>query len=120
MYFFECKPFYQLSHDELYAIMVLRQEVFVVEQDCPYLDADGKDQSSWHLMGFDQNQKAGRLFKDCTSRDFIQKLCFNWPDSFFSKCSGKRSWEKTNGRKSQSCKKEYLKDKQSRSQRNVI
>ena len=57
MYFFECKPFYQLTHDELYQIMALRQEVFVVEQDCPYLDADGKDQSSWHLMGFDQSKK---------------------------------------------------------------
>lgn len=33
--------------------MALRQEVFVVEQNCPYLDADGKDLSAWHLMGFD-------------------------------------------------------------------
>ena len=31
--------------------MVLRQEVFVVEQDCPYLDADGKDQQSLHVLG---------------------------------------------------------------------
>ena len=29
------------------------QEVFVVEQNCPYLDADGKDLRGWHLMGFD-------------------------------------------------------------------
>jgi len=35
--------------------MVLRQEVFVVEQNCPYLDADGKDFSSWHLMGHDDD-----------------------------------------------------------------
>lgn len=48
---FHHKSFYELSHDELYAIMVLRQEVFVVEQDCPYLDADGIDQESYHLLG---------------------------------------------------------------------
>jgi len=45
-----CSPFSNLSLDQLYAIMVLRQEVFVVEQDCPYLDADGKDQVAHHLM----------------------------------------------------------------------
>lgn len=54
---FKCKSFSELTIDELYEIMVLRQEVFVVEQDCPYLDADGKDQDAWHLMGFDKNEK---------------------------------------------------------------
>lgn len=53
-----CKPFKALSLEELYAIMVLRQEVFVVEQDCPYLDADGKDQLGYHFMIWD---KAGEL-----------------------------------------------------------
>ena len=47
------KAFYQLNLDELYAIMVLRQEVFIVEQDCPYMDSDGKDQKSHHLLGYD-------------------------------------------------------------------
>ena len=37
--------------------MNLRQEVFVVEQDCPYIDADNKDQDSYHLMGWDENNK---------------------------------------------------------------
>ncbi len=46
----KCIPFYELSLDELYAIMVLRQEVFVVEQNCPFVDADGKDQLAWHFM----------------------------------------------------------------------
>ena len=55
MCYFRCKPFSELNVDELYEIMALRQEVFVVEQDCPYLDADGKDQHAWHLMGFDKN-----------------------------------------------------------------
>ena len=50
---FRCKAFHELTAPQLYTIMVLRQEVFVVEQNCAYLDADGKDFSSWHLMGHD-------------------------------------------------------------------
>lgn len=53
----KCVPFYELSHDELYAILALRQEVFVVEQNCPFLDADGKDQIALHLMIFDKDQQ---------------------------------------------------------------
>ena len=53
-----CKSFQELSLDELYAIMVLRQEVFVIEQNCPYIDADGKDQESHHFMGLNE---AGEL-----------------------------------------------------------
>lgn len=45
------KSFQKLSLQELYDIMVLRQEVFVVEQNCVYLDADGKDQVGHHLLG---------------------------------------------------------------------
>jgi len=45
-------PFNSLSRDQLYEIMALRQKVFVVEQDCPYLDADGKDQKSLHVLGY--------------------------------------------------------------------
>ncbi len=44
-----CKAFYELSLDELYDILFLRQEVFVVEQDCPYIDTDYKDQKGWHI-----------------------------------------------------------------------
>ncbi len=54
---FTCKPFYELSLDELYAIMALRQEVFVVEQHCPYLDADGKDRLGFHLCGYTSEQQ---------------------------------------------------------------
>ena len=39
----QLKLFKDLSPEELYSIMRLRQEVFIVEQNCPYLDADGKD-----------------------------------------------------------------------------
>ena len=41
--------FAELSVDELYAIVVLRERVFVVEQACVYLDADGRDQASRHV-----------------------------------------------------------------------
>jgi ElaA protein len=51
---YSCKNFHKLSLEELYALMALRQEVFIVEQDCPYLDADGKDQKGWHLMGWNK------------------------------------------------------------------
>jgi ElaA protein len=48
---FTCLPFNQLSVHELYDIMVLRQQIFVIEQNCTYLDADGRDLDCWHLMG---------------------------------------------------------------------
>ena len=47
-----------LSKDELYAIMHARQEVFIVEQTCWYLDADYKDQEAYHVMAF-QNDELG-------------------------------------------------------------
>ena len=46
------KHFNELSPHELYAIMQLRNEVFAVEQNCVYLDADNKDQPSYHLMAW--------------------------------------------------------------------
>jgi len=42
----------ELGIDQLYDLMALRQEVFIVEQNCPYLDADGLDRFSWHLLGY--------------------------------------------------------------------
>lgn len=44
-------PFDQLTLPEYHNIMMLRQEVFVVEQNCPYPDADDKDLPGWHLSG---------------------------------------------------------------------
>lgn len=46
----KCVPFHDLSLYELYDLLRLRQEVFVVEQDCPYLDADGKDRQAHHVI----------------------------------------------------------------------
>ncbi|MBO6111270.1 MAG: GNAT family N-acetyltransferase [Methanobrevibacter sp.] len=44
------KKFDDLTLDELYGILKLRSEVFVVEQDCVYQDLDDKDQLSYHLF----------------------------------------------------------------------
>ena len=46
-----CKHFKDLTNEELYEIFHLRMAVFVVEQNCPYQDADGKDLKGWHMMG---------------------------------------------------------------------
>ena len=48
----------QLTRDQLYAILRLRAEVFVVEQDCVYQDLDDKDQQAIHLLGLTED---GRL-----------------------------------------------------------
>ncbi|MER3498935.1 MAG: GNAT family N-acetyltransferase [Chitinophagaceae bacterium] len=47
-----CKKFDELTPHELYSILQLRNEVFVVEQNCVFQDADNKDQSCYHLMGW--------------------------------------------------------------------
>ena len=51
---FICKHFNDLSLRELYEIGRLRQEIFVLEQNCPYVDFDGKDYDCHHLMGLDE------------------------------------------------------------------
>lgn len=43
------KKFDELNVDELYEILKIRCTVFVVEQNCPYLDMDDKDQMSYHI-----------------------------------------------------------------------
>lgn len=45
------KNFQDLSLEELYQILQLRSEVFVVEQHCVYQDIDGKDQIALHVLG---------------------------------------------------------------------
>lgn len=46
-----CLRFDDLSVGDLYALLRLRAEVFVVEQRCAYLDPDGADPACWHLLG---------------------------------------------------------------------
>ena len=62
---FKIKPFNELSTTELYEILQLRSEVFVVEQNCVYQDIDGKDQKAIHVLGYYEGVLAtySRLFK---------------------------------------------------------
>lgn len=48
-----CVPFAALDAATLYALLQLRSRVFVVEQNCVYLDPDGADPQCLHLLGFD-------------------------------------------------------------------
>lgn len=59
------KEFNELKLEELYAILHLRSEVFVIEQDCIYQDLDYYDQKAWHLMAFEGNKLVAyaRIFK---------------------------------------------------------
>lgn len=53
------KPFDELGIHELYGILKLRSEVFVVEQTCIYNDLDDLDQQAWHLILKKDNRMAG-------------------------------------------------------------
>lgn len=50
------KKYKDLTIEELYNILKVRNEVFVVEQKCPYQDCDGKDQFSYHLFSEDNKK----------------------------------------------------------------
>ena len=60
------KAFSELTNTELYALLKLRSEVFVVEQRCVYLDIDDLDQQAWHLLSFAEDSLAGycRIYVD--------------------------------------------------------
>lgn len=68
---FYIKKFNDFTIDELYEILKLRSEVFVVEQNCVYQDLDNKDQKALHILGYKNNTiiayarvfKAGDYFK---------------------------------------------------------
>lgn len=49
------KPYHELTRDELYAILRLRVAVFVVEQNCPYMELDGLDRDALHLWLEDED-----------------------------------------------------------------
>lgn len=69
---FEIKPFKALSLPELYQILQLRSEVFVVEQNCVYQDIDGKDEKALHLLGMHEGILVAyaRLFQPGDYFDF--------------------------------------------------
>ena len=62
---FIIKKFNELTTNELYVILQLRSEVFVIEQDCVYQDLDYKDQLAYHILGVLDNQIVtyARIFK---------------------------------------------------------
>ncbi len=59
------KSFEELTTQELYQMLELRSEVFVVEQYCVYQDIDNKDQIALHVLAYKDNVLVGytRLFK---------------------------------------------------------
>jgi ElaA protein len=54
---FSCKAFEELTVYELYDALMLRQLVFSIEQNCVYLDTDGKDLYGLHCMGKNEQGK---------------------------------------------------------------
>ena len=62
---YSIKTYQELSTEELYALLQLRSEVFVVEQNCVYQDIDGKDQKALHVLGYKEGKLIAytRLFK---------------------------------------------------------
>ena len=52
----QCPDFDHLDTRTLYDLLALRTAVFVVEQNCPYQELDGKDAQAWHLMGHQAGQ----------------------------------------------------------------
>ena len=69
---FKIKRFNELSTQELYEVLQVRSEVFVVEQNCVYQDVDGKDQKAIHVLGYYQDDLAAycRLF---TAGDYFEE-----------------------------------------------
>jgi ElaA protein len=57
--FWQWSRFSELTPEDLYAVVRLREAVFIVEQQCAYPDADGRDPRAWHLLGW-LDQQNGR------------------------------------------------------------
>ena len=76
------KTFYELDTEDLYQILRLRSEVFVVEQDCVYQDIDNKDQNAIHLyykknseiVAYTRIFEAGHYYENpCIGRVVVSK-----------------------------------------------
>lgn len=68
----QTKSFQELTNQELYQILQLRTEVFVVEQNCVYQDMDGKDIKALHVTGTKKNEILAytRIFKPGDYMDY--------------------------------------------------
>ena len=69
-----CKTFDKLTKDELYALLHLRAEVFVVEQDCPYQDVDNKDKNAIHVFA-EKNAEIVAYARILKPGDYFQETC---------------------------------------------
>ena len=67
------KTFYELTTDELYELLRVRSEVFVVEQNCVYQDLDGDDQQSIHLW-LTVNDKVVALARVCPAGTHMKQV----------------------------------------------
>lgn len=72
---FTWSQFNELSTQQLYSILALRSQVFVVEQQCPYLDPDGKDNQAYHLLGTENNSLLAYL-RVFPPNDFTDHIVF--------------------------------------------
>ena len=70
------KTFYELNNQELYQILRLRSEVFVVEQECVYQDLDNKDQISVHVFQKEKDEIEDIELKKFTN-ELIKKITQN-------------------------------------------
>jgi ElaA protein len=70
---FNWYKFSELTVEQLYAVLVLRSDIFVVEQHCAYLDPDGKDIFALHLLGMEKDSLVAylRLFPPTDIENYI-------------------------------------------------
>ena len=59
--YWQWSRFTELRPQDLYAVVRLRESVFIVEQQCPYHDADGRDPVAWHLLGWSDREDGKTL-----------------------------------------------------------
>ncbi len=74
------KAWSELTVDEVTAMFKLRQDVFIVEQDCPFHDIDGKDDQALHLFGWDGDILVATLrlfenYKPYQNQASIGRIC---------------------------------------------
>jgi ElaA protein len=60
-FFWQWSRFSELTTADLYAVVRLREAVFIVEQNCAYPDSDGRDPNAWHLLGWSQRSTGRAL-----------------------------------------------------------
>ena len=85
------KRFDELTTKELYGLLSLRSEVFVVEQNCVYQDLDGKDHKAIHILGYHNKElvaysrvfKPGDYFKEASiGRVVVKKISRGLGDGY--------------------------------------